>query len=153
MSTIYSIVYQPKNRKYEEGHFDSFIREPVTKAALIANHGIDGDAKAGKQPSRQLNILSLEWLASLNELGYKTGPGDFGEQIIIKDLDIDALHEGDRLQIGATAVVEIADARHGCTRLEAAQGRSNKDFGGLVGKMARVITGGVIQVDDQVTLA
>jgi len=153
MSTIFSIVYQPKDRKYEEGRFDDFIRQPASEVTLIANHGIEGDAKAGKQPSRQLNILSLEWLEGLKNLGYKTKPGEFGEQIIIKDLDLDALQRGDRLKIGANAIVEIADARHGCSRLEAAQGRSNDDYGGLVGKMAKVITGGVIRVDDQVSLA
>lgn len=152
MSTIHSIVYQPKDRKYESQRGDDFIRESLEKANLVANHGIEGDAKAGKQPSRQINILSQEWLDGLKELGYRTNPGEFGEQIIIKDLNVDAMQEGDRLQIGAEAVVEITQPRHGCIRLEAAQGRSNDEYGGLVGKMSKVITGGVIQIGDQVTV-
>lgn len=153
MSTIHSIVYQPKDRKYESQRGDDFIREPLEKVTLVANHGIEGDAKAGKQPSRQINILSQEWLDGLKDLGYRTNPGEFGEQIIIKNLDVDALQEGDRLQIGTEAVVEITQPRNGCIRLEAAQGRSNEEYGGLVGKMSKVITGGVIQLGDQVTIS
>lgn len=150
MSTIYSIVYQPEDKKYESQRGDSFIRESLTEANLIANHGLEGDAKAGRQPSRQLNILSLEWLNGLKDVGYKTEPGDFGEQIIIEDLDLDTLQSGDQLHIGPEAVVEITKPRHGCIRLEAAQGRSNDEYGGLVGKMSKVVATGVIHVGDQV---
>jgi MOSC domain-containing protein YiiM len=153
MATIYSIVYQPIDKKYESGHGDSFIREPLEQAALIANHGLEGDAKAGRQSSRQLNIISWEWLEGLKQYGYRTQPGEFGEQIIIKDLDIDTLQQGTRLQIGSAAVVEITKPREGCVRLEAAQGRSNDAYGGLVGKMAKVITSGAIQVGDPVVIA
>jgi len=151
MATIFSIVYQPEDKKYEERHGDDFIRDPLTKANLIANHGLEGDAKAGRQPSRQLNILSLDWLNEIKELGYATQPGQFGEQIIIRDLDVNALKPGTQLQIGSTAVVEISKPRTGCIRLEAAQGRSNDAFGGLVGQMAKVLTGGEIQVGDTVS--
>ena len=153
MATIHSIVYQPKDKKYATHNRDDFIREPLTEATLITNHGIKGDAKAGKQPSRQLNILSQEWLDGLKDIGYRTDPGDFGEQIIIKDLDVDSLQSGERLQIGADAIIEITMPRHGCVRLEAAQGRSNDEYGGLVGKMSKVITGGVIHIGDEVSVS
>ena len=51
---------------------------------------------------------------------------------------------------GADALIEITKLRTGCERLEAAQGRSNEAFGGLVGWMARVVHGGMIQVGDGV---
>ncbi|MDX1415100.1 MAG: MOSC domain-containing protein [Candidatus Promineifilaceae bacterium] len=152
MPSIFSIVYQPKHKKYTAGHFADFIRDPLNEANLIANHGIEGDAKAGKQPSRQLNILSLEWLQKLENQGFKTGPGEFGEQIIIQDLDVDALDQGERLQIGQQALVEITGPRHACSRLEAAQGLSNDIFGAIAGRMAKVITSGTIKVGDEVKL-
>lgn len=152
MAKIYSIVYQPVDKKYKDGHYGDFIREPLQEANLITDHGIEGDAKAGKQPSRQLNILSQEWLTRVSELGYHTKPGEFGEQIIIEGLDLDSLEKGERLQIGAQALVEITMPRQGCERLEAAQGQSNDAYGGLVGKMARVVQGGPIRVGDEVLL-
>ena len=68
MSKIYSIVYQPEDKKYDDRMVD-FIREPLQQATLVDDHGIKGDAKAGRNRSRQLNILSLEWLENLRAKG------------------------------------------------------------------------------------
>jgi MOSC domain-containing protein YiiM len=127
-----------------------FIREALPEAALVADYGIAGDRKAGRQQARQLNILSLEWLESLQPLGYRTEPGAFGEQIILKGVQLEQMQPGDRLRLGAEALVEITMPRNGCIRLEAAQGKSNDAFNGRVGMMARVISGGIIRVGDPV---
>ena len=145
MAQIYSIVYQPSDKKYGSPNGD-YIRVPLQQAMLIADHGIEGDAKAGKNPNRQLNLLSLSWLERLKPLGYRTDPGQFGEQIIIKDMDVGELQPGDRLRLGQTATIEITKARTGCERLSAAQGQSNEAFENQVGMLARVITGGEITV-------
>ena len=127
-----------------------FIREPLQQATLVADHGLEGDAKAGRSRSRQLNILSLEWLENLRSRGYHTESGEFGEQIIVQDLDVEHLLPGDRLQIGESATIQITKARTGCERLEAAQGLSNEAFGGLVGMMAKVVASGDIFVGSTV---
>jgi MOSC domain-containing protein YiiM len=152
MATIYSIVYQPEDKKYDGRNHD-FIREPLQQATLVSDHGIDGDAKAGRNRNRQLNVLSLEWLEGLKTFGYRTKPGEFGEQVIVQGLEVERLQPGDQLQIGESAMIEITKARTGCVRLEAAQGRSNEAFGGLVGMMAKVVVGGDIQVGDEVNRA
>ena len=149
MSKIYSIVYQPKDKKYDDRSVD-FIREPLQQATLIADHGIKGDAKAGRNRSRQVNILSLEWLQRMKREGHRTEPGQFGEQIVVQGIDLEILQPGDQLQMGESAAVEITKARIGCERLEAAQGRSNEAFGGLVGMLAKVVAGGDIRVGDPV---
>jgi TatD DNase family protein len=149
MIKIYSIVYQPEDKKYDDRMVD-FIREPLQQATLVADHGIKGDAKAGRNRNRQLNILSLEWLENLKTKGYRTEPGEFGEQIIIQNLEVAQLTPGDQMQIGKSAVIEITKARTGCERLEAAQGLSNEAFGGFVGMMAKIVAGGDIRVGDEV---
>ncbi len=149
MSKIYSIVYQPEDKKYGE-RIGDFMREPLQQATLVADHGIKGDAKAGRSRNRQLNVLSLEWLEGLKTLGYRTEPGEFGEQIIVQGLDVEHLLPGAQLQIGESATIEITMARTGCVRLEVAQGRSNDAFGGLVGMLAKVVAGGDIRVGDEV---
>ena len=149
MSKIYSIVYQPEDKKYDDRMVD-FIREPLQQATLVADHGIKGDAKAGRNRSRQLNILSLEWLENLKTKGYRTEPGEFGEQIIVQDLEVEQLTPGDQLQIGESATIEITKARTGCERLEAAQGHSNEAFGGFVGMLAKVVASGEIFVGSTV---
>lgn len=151
MGEIFSIVYQPQDDVYGERVGD-FLREALHEATLVADHGIKGDRKAGRNKNRQLNILSLEWLESLRPLGYQTEPGSFGEQIILKGLPLETMQPGDRLRIGAEALVEITKPRTGCIRLEAAQGQSNATFDGLVGMMARVVDGGVVRVGDSVEM-
>lgn len=152
MSKIYSIVYQPKDKKYGS-HIGDYIREPLQQATLVADHGIDGDAKAGKNRSRQLNLLSKTWLDQLKALGYHTQPGQFGEQIIVENMDVEQLQPGDRLRIGETATIEITKARTGCERLQAAQGQSNDAFNNLVGMLAKILIGGDICVGDAVVKA
>jgi len=148
MAHIESIVYQPKDQEYGE-QLDDFIRVPVQHVNLIANHGIERDQKAGHHPQRQLNLLSREWLDSIQPKGYKTQPGQFGEQIIVKGLDFEELKVGERLQLGDAACIEITKARTGCERLELAQGQSIKGLGGI-GVLAKVVSGGVIRVGDPI---
>ncbi len=148
MASIYSIVYKPKDLLDTERPGE-YLRVPITEADLIAGIGIDGDLKGGHHPDRQLNLLSREWLAAIQSKGYKTDPGQFGEQIIISGLAIEDLEPGARLQLGKEACIEVIKTRTGCERLEAVQAKSIKGLGPL-GVMAKVITSGIIAVGDAV---
>jgi MOSC domain-containing protein YiiM len=149
MATIYSIVYLPENAAYGETK-EAYIRTPLQQATLVAGRGILGDRK-GHNPDRQLNLLSLEWLEALRPCGYKTAPGEFGEQIIVQGLAVEDLSPGMRLQLGAEACIEVIKPRTGCSRLEAAQGQPVMTAGvGKLGILARVIAGGDIRVGDAV---
>ena len=150
MAHIHSIVYQPIDQAYGE-HLDYYIRVPLQQARLIADHGIEGDQKAGHNPMRQLNLLSREWLTAIQPKGYKTEPGQFGEQIILADLAVENLEPGTRLQLGNEASIEITKSRTGCERLELAQGKSIEGLG-AIGVMAKILAGGTISVGDSVTV-
>jgi MOSC domain-containing protein YiiM len=149
MANITSIVYQPHDRRYATGDVD-FIREPLSSVELVAGRGLRGDRKGGN-PNRQVNVLSREWLDEAAAQGYRAGPGQFGEQLIVEGLDVTALPLGTRLHLGDAAELEIASRRTGCERLAAAQGQSIAGLG-PVGVMARVVTGGTIRVGDPVTV-
>jgi len=148
MGSIYSIVYQPADREYRNRSED-FIRVPVQQANLIAGHGIEGDRKAGHHAKRQINLLSREWLLRLKDMGYRIEPGQFGEQITLAGIDLDQMKIGEHLQLGATACIEITQARNPCGRLQVAQPLA---FEGLnaIGVMGTVVTGGTIRVGDPV---
>ncbi len=155
MASIYSIVYFPEDMSYDLDlgkKKEAYLRVPVERATLVVGRGIRGDRK-GRNPDRQLNLLSLEWLESLKPRGYKTAPGEFGEQIIVAGLAVEDLAPGARLQLGSTSVIEVIKPRTGCSRLEAAQGQPVMTAGiGRLGILAKVIHGGEIQVGDPVTL-
>jgi MOSC domain-containing protein YiiM len=154
MAKILSIVYQPEDQQYESGHTADFIRVPAQTVELVSNHGIKGDRKAGGNPRRQLNLLSKNWLEAKKAVGYKVAPGQFGEQIIVEGLEaegqaLEFLREGQRLQLGDVALIEITMPRVGCERLEAAQEATGL-AGTHIGVLARVVEGGIISQGDPV---
>jgi uncharacterized protein YdeI (YjbR/CyaY-like superfamily) len=96
--------------------------------------------------------MSFETLEALREEGFSTKPGQMGEQIVIQGFDVDKLSEGEQLQIGHQARVEIVSHRTGCERFEGIQGKSPKLAAGRMGVMAKVVTGGTVAVGDPVEL-
>ncbi len=148
MASIYSIVYRPV--EYGDQR-EEYLRVPAERVNLIAGYGIEGDMKGGHHPERQLNLLSLEWLQALEPKGYKTGPGQFGEQIILSGLAVERLAPGTRLQLGRWACIEVVKGRMGCQRFEVAQGKTVLGLGAL-GVLAKVIESGPIAVGDPVSV-
>ncbi len=148
MAHIVHIGFQPLDRDYEN-RLGDFIRVPVDSALLLADHGIRGDRKAGHNPERQVNLLAREWLAARAREGYRAGPGQFGEQIVVGGLAVEALAPGTLLALGEEAVLAITKARTGCDRLAAAQGKPIAGLG-PIGVLARVVNGGRIYVGDAV---
>jgi MOSC domain-containing protein YiiM len=148
MSHIVSIAYQPRDQRYTD-RLGDYIRMPFDEATLLADHGIDGDQKAGHNKTRQVNLLSVEWLAARAAEGYRAAPGQFGEQLIVAGLAVEALPPGTLLAFGPQAILSITKGRTGCDRLAAAQGQSIAGLG-PIGALARVVMGGPIRVGDEV---
>ncbi|MGD8405384.1 MAG: MOSC domain-containing protein [Anaerolineales bacterium] len=149
MTSVTSIVYKPKGTAPDQE--DHYLRTPLDSANLVAGYGIEGDRKGGN-PKRNLNIMSYETLEALREEGFSTLPGQMGEQIDIKGLDMGNLAVGDKLQIGDAAIVEVISQRTGCERFEHIQGKTPQQAAGRMGIMAKVVSGGRIAVGDSVTL-
>jgi len=149
MPAIVSIAYSPTHLPAEP--HDHYQRVPVTQAALVVGHGIQGDRKGGS-PTRQLNIMSADELAPLAAAGFKLAPGQMGEQIVISGLDLAALEPGAQIQLGEAAVVEVVSHRTGCERFEHIQGHPPTEAAGRLGVMAKVTTAGPIAVGDLVRL-
>lgn len=147
MSQLISIVYKPKSAQPEGG---AYTRVPITHAVLVAGHGIEGDEKGGSG-NRHLNIMSAHTMQDLTVEGFQTCPGRMGEQLIVGDLDVNALPPGTRLQIGEQSIVELTEPRTGCAKLERHQGKQRQDASGRLGMMARVLVGGNISIGDVVS--
>ena len=146
MTQIASIVYRPIG---EPNPKDDYLRLDLDDATLVAGYGIEGDAKGG-HPERQLNVMSYETLTILRSQGFYTEPGQMGEQIVIHQLDVDALEAGAQVQLGMEAIIEIVKPRTGCDKFETVQKRSRSLVQGQMGQIARVIVGGKIHVGDPV---
>jgi MOSC domain-containing protein YiiM len=142
MAEVYSLVYKPE----DQNAADHYTRLPLESAHLVVGHGIKGDLNGKGNPNRQLNVMSYETLLDLREEGFKTNPGEMGEQIILRGLDINTLEAGTRVQLGDSAVIEVIKLRTGCERFEAIQGHPRSHTAGRLGVMARVVVEGVVKV-------
>jgi MOSC domain-containing protein YiiM len=148
--------------------------KPVTDAiTLIAGLGVEGDAHAGqtvqhrsrvaRDPAapnlRQVHLIHAELHDELAARGFTVAPGDMGENVTTRGLDLLALPAGTRLRLGARAVLEVTGLRNPCTQLDGFQPGLMKavlardEQGSLVrkaGVMAIVLAGGDVAAGDPI---
>lgn len=98
---------------------------------LLAGLGVEGDAHAGAtvkhrsrvaidptQPNlRQVHLIHAELFEELAESDLSIAPGEMGENITTRGIDLLALPAGARLHIGDAAVVEVKGLRNPCGQL------------------------------------
>jgi hypothetical protein len=149
MAHIASIAFSPPTENTRPA--DHYHRVPAATAMLIADHGIETDRK-GKGGDRQINIMSAGTLARLRAEGFKTGPEEMGEQIVLDGIDVDTLPAKTCVRLGTAAVVEVVLPRTGCDRFERIQGKHKKLARGRLGVIARVVSSGPIAVGDPVVV-
>ena len=109
-----------------------FSKPGVPRIELLAGLGVAGDAHAGttvkhrsrvardpSQPNlRQVHLIQAELLDELEARGFKVGPGDLGENITTRGVDLLALATDTHLYLGASAVVRITGLRNPCVQLD-----------------------------------
>lgn len=149
MAHVVSIAITPTG--IERRPADRFARVSVDRATLVANRGIAGDlhAKPGK---RQLNVMFAETIAQLRGEGFRTAPGELGEQLVLAGVDQAALEPGAQLRLGESAVIELVMLRTGCERFSHIQGFPPAAAKARIGYMARVVSGGEIATGSAVEI-
>lgn len=104
----------------------------VDVITLIAGLGVDGDAHCGAtvkhrsrvardptQPNlRQVHLVHAELHDELRRRGYDIVPGEMGENVTTRGIDLLALPAGTRLRLGRDAVVEVTGLRNPCGQLD-----------------------------------
>lgn len=157
----------------DDGHrFSKPVRDRIR---LLAGLGVEGDAHCGatvKHRSRvavdptapnlrQVHLIRSELLDELRDRGFDLAPGDLGENMLTRGLDLLALPRGTRLALGPEAIVELTGLRNPCSQIEAfrkgllAAVLDRDAAGGLVrkaGVMAVVIAGGEVRPGDPVVV-
>jgi MOSC domain-containing protein YiiM len=112
------------------------MRKPTEPSIrLRAGLGVEGDAHAGatvkhrsrvkRDPTvpnlRQVHLIHAELHDELARAGFTLAPGQMGENITTRGVDLLALPAGTRLHLGATAVIEITGLRNPCAQLDGIQ--------------------------------
>lgn len=142
---------------------------------LVAGLGVEGDAHAGERVQhlsrvrrdptqanlRQVHLIHGELHDELGAKGFAVAPGDMGENVTTRGLDILGLPTGARLRLGDSAVIEVTGLRNPCGQLngfseglmDACLGRDAE--GGLIrkaGVMAVVLAGGEVRPGDRIAV-
>ncbi|NOU75225.1 MOSC domain-containing protein [Paenibacillus sp. LMG 31458] len=151
----------------------TFSKETVEVIRLLVGLGVEGDAHMGKtvkhrsrvaqnpnQPNlRQVHLVHSELFDELRSAGFHVEPGQMGENITTRGINLLGLPIGTKLYIGEIAVVEITGLRNPCIQIDNFQSGllnavlDHDENGNLIrkaGVMAIVLTGGEIRVGDLV---
>jgi len=144
-----------------------------TAIQLVAGLGVEEDAHQGETVKhrsrlakgahlpnlRQVHLIHAELHDELREAGFAVAPGQMGENVTTRGVDLLGLPTGTRLRLGETATVEITGLRNPCKQLEGIQSGlmaatlDRDEEGHLVRKagiMGIVLAGGEVRPGDAV---
>ncbi|MFW5834434.1 MAG: MOSC domain-containing protein [Pseudomonadota bacterium] len=150
-----------------------FTKSLQPAVTLVVGEGVVGDAHRGttvkhrsrvrRDPTapnlRQVHLIHAEFFEELAGKGFAVGPGDLGENVTTRGIDLLALPRGARLRLGADAMVEVTGLRNPCNQLDHfAEGLMSACLERLpdgrllrkTGVMAIVVAGGVVRPGDMI---
>ncbi len=148
-------------------------KDPVDSIRLVAGRGVAGDAHEGTtvkhrsrvavdptQPNlRQLHVIHAELHDELARAGFAVAPGQMGENLTTRGIDLLALPVGAQLHFGAHAIAEVTGLRNPCGQLNGIQRglmdatlekRSDGTLVRKAGIMAVIRVGGSVVVGDRI---
>jgi MOSC domain-containing protein YiiM len=142
---------------------------------LLEGLGIEGDAHCGERVKhrhdakkdplrpnrRQVHLLQAELLDEVNARGFSVSPGDLGENITTRNIDLLGLPRNARLHIGNEAIVEVTGLREPCVYIDRFQKGllaavvergPNREIVRKSGVMSIVIRGGIVRPSDRIEI-
>jgi MOSC domain-containing protein YiiM len=123
----------------------------VQEATLIKDHGLEGDAHAGKW-HRQVSLLAAESIEQSRADGLDVTFGDFAENIATTGADWKTIPLGTRVKLGETALIEITQIGKECINRCAIFYQAGDCIMPREGVFARVLEGGIIRCGDAVEI-
>ena len=154
----------------DEYTFTKPVRESIT---LLAGLGVEGDVHQGvtvkhrsrvaqdpTQPNlRQVHLMHAELFDELRDKGFAVEPGQIGENVTTRGIDLLGLPTGTLLHLGPEAVVEVTGLRNPCVQIDNFSTGLLKEVlgkgpdGELVrraGIMSIVLAGGEVRPGDEI---
>ncbi|MBW8843805.1 MAG: MOSC domain-containing protein [Burkholderiales bacterium] len=151
----------------------SFSKFVAPELRLIAGQGVEGDAHCGvtvkhrsrvaqdpTQPNlRQVHLIQGELFDELAARGFGAQPGELGENLTTRGIDLLALPRGTELHVGPDVVLRVTGLRNPCPQIENFEAGLlkavvDRDADGEIvrkaGIMSIVLTGGVVKPGDAI---
>ncbi|MBI1245343.1 MAG: MOSC domain-containing protein [Alphaproteobacteria bacterium] len=153
-----------------------FSKEPRESIRLVAGEGVEGDAHRGvtvrhrsrvaRDPTRpnlrQVHLMHAELFDELRVRGFDVRPGQLGENVTMRGLDLLALSSGTRLLFEGGVELVVTGLRNPCGQIDAfrpglLQAVLDRTADGVpvrkAGVMSIVATGGTIRPGELVQAA
>ena len=110
-----------------------FSKQEADSIRIIAGLGVEGDAHSGErvkhlsrvradpsQPNlRQVHLMHAELFDELADKGFTICPGDLGENITTRGIDLLALSRDTIVRVGDEAALKVTGLRNPCAQIEA----------------------------------
>ena len=123
----------------------------VERAAVIEDHGIEGDAHAGTW-HRQVSFLAAESIQAARDKGLEVDLGDFAENVATEGVDWKTLAVGTRVKLGSSVIVEVSQIGKTCHKPCAIYYQAGDCIMPREGVFARVLQGGAITCGDPIEI-
>ncbi len=122
-------------------------------SARVTYAGLEGDWQKNRKyhggPDRAICLYSEELYAWLRGNGVELSNGAVGENFTTREIDLQSLFPGDRLQIGECRI-QITDVRSPCRQLRKWAAELPDLIVGRSGWMACVLVEGVVRPGDRI---
>lgn len=125
-------------------------KHAVDQARLITDHGIEADAHAGDW-HRQVSLLTESDIDGMRARGLDLKPGAFGENLVIRGLDLAGFGLGSRLAVG-DAELEITQVGKACHTRCAIYYHAGDCIMPRLGLFARVVRGAEVRAGATVSV-
>jgi len=126
-------------------------KQNIKKGKLIEGFGLEGDAHGGDW-HRQISLLAIESIRKMKDKGLDVAPGDFAENITTRGIELKSLPVGKRLYVGNRIILEITQIGKTCHTGCAIFQQVGQCIMPKEGIFAKVLTGGEISVDDEISV-
>lgn len=124
-------------------------KKDVGQGVMVEGFGLEGDGHGGDW-HRQVSLLAMESIASMQAKGLDVGPGDFAENITTEGIELFTLPIGTRLQIGGQVMLEVTQIGKVCHTRCAIYYQAGDCVMPREGIFAIVLKGGPVKTGDEV---
>ena len=125
---------------------------PVEMARVLSA-GLQSDRHNHEKhntPLQAISIIDVEDLDDLRAEGFDVHPGATGENITVRNLNVDALNVGDRLRFSGGVELELTKVRQPCYVLDAIDPQLKKAIIGRCGFLAKVVGEGELRAGEEI---
>ena len=126
-------------------------KSDVGSGVLQEGFGLAGDAHGGDW-HRQVSLLSIEQIRTMQDKGLDVGPGSFAENITTEGFALELVKVGDRIRVGRSVVLEVTQIGKECHTRCAIYHTIGECIMPEQGVFTRVVSGGPIEVGDSIEL-